>query len=138
MAYISKEIHKHVFERAKGLCEYCQTAQKIVISLEIDHILPISLGGVTHSDNLCVACGFCNQYKKAVIKARDPQTNTIQPLFNPRQQNWNDHFKWDESGTKVVGLTPVGRATIEQLQMNHPLTVNARQLWVIAGWHPPK
>ncbi|MCU0482634.1 MAG: hypothetical protein MUE54_15695 [Anaerolineae bacterium] len=62
----------------------------------------------------------------------------MQPLFNPRQQIWDDHFQWDETGTHIIGLTAIGRATILQLKMNHPATVESRKLWVSAGWHPPK
>ena len=38
------------------------------------------------------------------------------PLFHPRQHHWSEHFQWQ--GTVVVGLTPIGRATVELLAMN--------------------
>jgi hypothetical protein len=41
-------------------------------------------------------------------------------------------------GSKIVGLTPVGRATAIALNLNHPLIVEARRLWSAVGWHPPK
>jgi hypothetical protein len=39
MAYISNALRQLVAARAKGLCEYCQTAQTIVIEMELDHIV---------------------------------------------------------------------------------------------------
>ncbi len=58
-------------------------------------------------------------------------------LFNPRAERWEDHFGWSEDGTLVLGLTPVGRATVAQLRVNRQRMVEARRLWVQAGWHPP-
>ena len=39
--------------------------------------------------------------------------------------------------TQISGITSVGRATIEALQMNNEYVVEARRFWVFAGWHPP-
>jgi len=138
MTYIAKAMRHQVFERADYRCEYCQVSKLVILSLEIDHILPISLNGKTTLDNLCASCDKCNKYKKKITEAIDPQTNTLQPLFNPRQQTWQSHFRWDETGTVLIGLTPIGRATIVQLKLNRPEALASRKLWVSAGWHPPK
>ncbi len=58
------------------------------------------------------------------------------PLFNPRQLQWHKHFAWEEDGVRLAGLTAVGRATIDALQINNPYVLRARQTWVKAGWHP--
>ncbi len=68
----------------------------------------------------------------------DPLTQEVVLLFHPLRQNWNDHFCWDESKTKITGLTSCGRATIDALKMNNSTIVNARRRWVSAGWHPPE
>jgi hypothetical protein len=39
MAAISAALRRAVVARAGKLCEYCQTAEIIVVSLEIDHML---------------------------------------------------------------------------------------------------
>jgi len=39
---------------------------------------------------------------------------------------------------KIVGLTPVGRATISALNLNNEVAVEVRRNWVLAGWHPPE
>ena len=59
-------------------------------------------------------------------------------LFNPRQQKWSQHFAWSEDGTKIIGLTACGRATVIALKLNNSLAVIVRRNWVKAGWHPPK
>lgn len=138
MTYISKALREFVFDRANGLCEYCQSSKKVITTLEIDHIVPVHLDGRTDGDNLCLCCRGCNKYKKTTTEAIDPDTQTIQSLFHPRQHHWHDHFQWDDTGTLLIGLTPIGRVTIIQLKMNRSEMIISRQLWVSAGWHPPK
>jgi hypothetical protein len=59
------------------------------------------------------------------------------PLFNPRRQSWSEHFVWSDDGTRILGKTPIGRATIVALQLNNLISVVVRRHWVPAGWHPP-
>jgi hypothetical protein len=59
-------------------------------------------------------------------------------LFNPRLQRWTPHFTWSEDGTKVIGRTACGRATVGALRLNNAIAVMVRREWVAAGWHPPK
>jgi hypothetical protein len=138
MARLSDHLRQQIIERARGRCEYCQTQQVIVVSMEIDHIVPESVGGETILDNLCLACMGCNGFKLDFQIGIDPQTEQVMPLFNPRTQIWHDHFQWSEEGVHIVGLTPTGRATIVRLQMNREPVLRSRRLWVEAGWHPPK
>ncbi len=138
MGRIPADLRRQVIERARGHCEYCQTQQIIVVSIEIDHIIPKSAGGKTVLDNLCLACVGCNGSKLNFQVGIDPETEMETPLFNPRVQNWNDHFRWSEDSSQVVGLTAIGRATIVRLRMNRDRVVHSRQRWVEAGWHPPK
>jgi 5-methylcytosine-specific restriction endonuclease McrA len=106
--------------------------------LEIDHLLPVSLGGLTVEANLWLACSLCNRYKGSQLVVLDPITRDLVPLFNPRRQVWREHFTWTESGDRIVGLTRIGRATLIALVLNRPSRVHTRRLWVSAGWHPPK
>jgi HNH endonuclease len=138
MVFIPKSLRDLVVKRAKGRCEYCQTAQVIVIEMEIDHIIPVSLGGKTIAANLANTCGSCNGFKLDAVSAVDPETGETVSLFNPRAQVWREHFQWSEDGTQLIGLTPVGRATIERLKINREIAVLARERWVKAGWHPPR
>jgi hypothetical protein len=117
---------RQVWERAKGRCEYCGIHQEsTVLSHEIDHIRAQKHSGKTTLNNLAFACFQCNSFKGPNIAGFDPVTDTIQPLFHPRRENWDDHFEW--SGAELVGKTPVGRATIEVLRINLPVRIEHRQ-----------
>lgn len=137
MPRISKAVRQKVTERARGCCEYCQTQLDIVAYMEVDHIIPVSDGGSNDLDNLCLACRFCNNAKLDAIKSLDPETGKAVELFNPRRQIWSEHFEWNKDKTHIVGLTSIGRATVERLKMNTEVVVIARKRWTAAGLHPP-
>jgi hypothetical protein len=105
--------------------------------MEIDHLIPLSLGGLTVAENLWLACSLCNDHKGDRIAALDPLTGEIVRLFNPRYQVWREHFAWTAEGDRIVGLTPTGRATVVALNLNRPSLVKSRQAWVSVGGHPP-
>lgn len=139
MPTVPGSLRQHIAEAAQNRCEYCQTAQQISgAQMHIEHIKPLALGGETVLDNLCLACAWCNSYKGAKIEGVDLETTAMVPLYNPRHQKWVDHFFWEEDGITIKGKTPVGRATIDVLQMNNPYILPARRHWVEAGWHPPE
>jgi hypothetical protein len=138
-AYISETVRRRVAEEARYRCGYCQTLQIVVgYPLHVEHIIPEAANGPSTPENLWLACCVCNNYKGIQTHARDPITQTDAPLFNPRTQVWSEHFAWSEDGTLVIGLTPVGRATVLALRLNTPFRVYSRQRWVSAGWHPPR
>ncbi|MDE2821674.1 MAG: HNH endonuclease signature motif containing protein [Chloroflexota bacterium] len=137
MAWIPARLRQQVNERARGQCEYCQTQESITIEMVIDHIIPLTRKGETSLSNLSLSCVGCNMFKRDFVAAIDPETGAETTLFNPRIQNWNDHFSWDDEKTRLVGLTAVGRATVSRLRMNRRGAVRARQRWVDAGLHPP-
>jgi len=58
------------------------------------------------------------------------------PIFNPRTQAWSDHFVWSKDGLHVVGLTPTGRATILELDLNRDRLVNIRRADLEVHRHP--
>jgi hypothetical protein len=102
--------------------------------MHVEHIDP---DGGDAPDNLCLSCPNCNLSKSAVTQALDPLTGQMQTLFNPRRQQWSDHFHWDETHTRVIGKSAIGRATVERFKMNIDRIVIARGIWVKAGEHPP-
>ena len=136
---VPKLLREKVEATAKHRCGYCLSAAAIVgAPMEIDHLVPESLGGLTEEENLWLACSLCNDHKSDRVSALDPITGEFVRLFNPRHQEWNEHFGWTGAGDRIVGLTPIGRATVAALHLNRPSLVKARQLWVAVGWHPPK
>jgi hypothetical protein len=137
-ARIPPALRQRVAETARFRCGYCLTSQRIIGPLfEIDHYIPEARGGTSEEENLWLACPMCNSHKSDRIDAIDPETEVTVPIFNPRREQWDSHFEWVEGGTVIRGKTPVGRATVAVLQMNHPDVLAARRLWVEVGWHPP-
>jgi hypothetical protein len=59
------------------------------------------------------------------------------PLFNPRQDDWSEHFEWSADGLQVIGLATVGRATVEALALNRERVIHIRAADQIVGRHPP-
>ena len=104
-------------------------------AMHIEHINP---DRGDHSDNLCLSCSTCNLSKAKATSATDPETGAVVALFNPRKQYWTVHFEWTDGGERLLGKTPIGRATIERLGMNRERVVIARRVWVRAGDHPPR
>ena len=136
--FISKTTRERVASEARYRCGYCQTRQDVVgMPLHIEHINPKAAGGSSKIENLWLACPLCNNYKGTQTHATDPESGKRVPLFNPRVQEWPVHFRWSDDGTDVVGLTPVGRATVIALKLNRSPLRRARRRWVKAGWHPP-
>lgn len=137
--YIPADLRRRVSAQARHQCGYCLTQELVVgLPMEVDHLLPHSLGGATVEDNLWLACSLCNDHKGNRLLAIDPVSGKQVRLFNPRHQNWAEHFSWAEGATRIDGITPVGRATVAALHLNRPSLVLARRLWVAAGWHPPE
>lgn len=135
---ISEKIRSGVIERAGYRCEYCRTNSRLIgMPLVMEHILPKAAGGKDESENLAASCYRCNEFKGAKTHAVDPQTSQLVPIFNPRQQSWQEHFNWVNGGTHVAGLTPTGRVTVIALRLNNDYITEARALWIESNWHPP-
>ncbi len=59
---ISKQLDKYIWDRDTPSCVYCGEPGQ-----EVDHVIPISKGGLTVKGNLVLACRICNQRKRATI-----------------------------------------------------------------------
>lgn len=88
-------------------------------------------------DNLALACQGCNSHKHIKTEGYDPVSGGLVPLFNPRKQNWHDHFSWSSDFTLIIGLTSIGRATVEAMQLNREGLINLREVLYTMGEHPP-
>ena len=124
-----------VFERARQRCEYCLIHQEVSIySHEVDHVVALKHGGQTQADNLAVACLPCNRSKGSDLTTFDPISNALVPLFNPRQHIWSEHFILEDA--IIVGLTPIGRATVVLLKLNAPTRLLHRRALIVQGQYP--
>jgi hypothetical protein len=106
------------------------------MAFQVDHIIPQARGGTDEMINLALACHVCNSYKSDFQFGFDTDSGDGVALFNPRLQNWDDHFRVDTTTRVIVGLTPTGRATVSRLQMNRPRQIKARELWMLLDLFP--
>jgi hypothetical protein len=106
--------------RAAHRCEYCQLPQAAVpwAQFHIEHVRARQHGGTDEASNLALARRRCNAYKGPNLTAIDPVTGGIVPLFNPRADNWGQHFA--VRGYLIEGESETGRATAALLNMNDP------------------
>lgn len=137
--YVPKELIRKVTEQARHRCGFCLTSELLIASqMDVEHIIPEALGGLTVESNLWLCCSKCNSHKSSRINAVDPETGETVPIFNPRTQVWAEHFEWSKEGDLMIGKTPIGRATIVAVQLNRRRLVLSRRLWITLGIHPPK
>jgi hypothetical protein len=138
--YFPLELARRVRAAARDRCGYCLSPQHLILGrLQIEHLVPRARGGPTEEANLWLSCPLCNNDKGDRTTATDPETGATCPLFNPRTQRWSEHFRWSEDGLRVLGLTPIGRATVEALHLaDDPDALTVRSYWILAGWHPPQ
>jgi hypothetical protein len=136
---LSAELDRQVRKASKHRCCYCLTPQSLVsYKLEIEHILPLSKGGKSVSENLCLACRQCNLHKSAKVFGFDVILGKRVRLFYPNRQKWQYHFAWEEDQKSIVGKTPCGRATVYALKMNDEWQTTAREIWKLTGQFPPE
>lgn len=98
---------------------------------QADHIVPQQHGGPTLLGNLAWSCLRCNKHKGPNLSGIDSLTGQMVRLFHPRQDLWREHFAWE--GPRLVGLTPVGRATVNVFQFNQPDAVLVREALMAEG-----
>ena len=76
--YIPKALRAKVAAQARHRCGYCLTAEAVAgTPMEMDHLIPEALGGLTEEDNLWLACSLCNDHKGQRIVALDPETGEL-------------------------------------------------------------
>ncbi len=137
-SHVPVELRRRVAAQARFRCGYCLTRQDVVgTPMDVEHIIPESAGGATEEDNLWLSCSLCNSHKGSRTESVDPVSGQSVELYNPRHEAWDEHFEWVDGGALIVGLTAVGRATVDALKLNREPLVFSRKKWIIAGWHPP-
>ena len=126
-----------VAKRADNRCEYCRAPEQVFnFSFEVEHILPRSLGGDSSPENTALACESCNLHKSDATEAWDEIEGHAASLFDPRRDQWHEHFHFDVETGVLVGLTSVGRGSITRLSMNSTFQVRARRHWVRLNLYP--
>lgn len=128
----SQAIRQFVASRADFRCEYCRKPEVIAnFSFHIEHIIAQQHGGTDNLDNLAYACSWCNWKKGPNIATVLFEKGELLPLFNPRLDSWNHHFKVVEGA--IVGKTKIANGTIRLLEMNTIELILERKELIQAG-----
>ena len=130
---MDRATRQFVRQRASDCCEYCHLPQSAApfFSFHVEHIHAQQHVADDSPDNLCLACPDCNRHKGPNLSTLDLDTRTLVPLFHPRRDLWPNHFTFQ--GALIVGLTPVGEATVRLLQMNSEERLEMRAELQAAG-----
>jgi hypothetical protein len=104
-------------------------------TFHVEHIIPQCKGGGSDPENLALACPGCNLHKAGRITEIDPATGEYVRLFHPILQLWSEHFRFN--GYQIEGLTAVGRASVEALNVNHSRRQRIREVEEAFGLYPP-
>lgn len=67
---ISRTVRVRVFERAGGLCHLCRGKISAADKWDVDHILPLALGGADDESNFAPAHNVCHREKSKVDVGR--------------------------------------------------------------------
>jgi hypothetical protein len=127
-------LYAAVAVRARHRCEYCRAPEAVFnFPFEVEHITPKSLGGTDFEANLALACHACNLWKSDHVSGTDPETGGETRLFHPREDGWDEHFRLDHETAMIVGLTSIGKASVNRLQMNSDAQATARRYWLRLG-----
>jgi len=128
---IPRWLRDDVLQRDGGRCQYCRLLQfGQSATFHVDHIIPRAKGGPTVIDNLVLQCPYCSLHKADKTQGADPGTNEWVGLFHPLQAEWTDHFELGPYG-QISGITSIGRATVNALDMNAPNPLLARWLQIL-------
>jgi len=124
-----------VWERVGNRCEYCRLHQDEykLLSFHVEPIIARQHGGADTGDNLCLACSECNWAKGPNLAGL--LGDKLYPLFNPRKQNWDRHFRWEH--TLLVGKTKTGIVTVQVLNINDPERVMLLENLLFEGRFQP-
>ena len=129
--------YPEVSRRAAHRCEYRRAPEAIFnFPFEVEHVVPIRLGGIDEPGNLALACRSCNVHKASHLTGFDEITQRETSLFNPRLARWEDHFRVDKESGAVLGQTEIGRGTVARLEMNSETQSAARLQWTRLGLFP--
>jgi hypothetical protein len=131
---LSHALRAEVARRADHRCEYCRISEEHAgFPHQVDHIISRKHGGQSSAENLALACVICNRYKGSDL-ASISKAGELVRLFNPRQDQWADHFRID--GDRIQPISGVGSITVRLLRMNEPERLAERRLLQALGVYP--
>ena len=126
---MNPSIRESVRKRALYRCEYCHIPEEATpfIGFHSEHIIARQHLIDDSLHNLALSCDRCNAYKGTNLSSIDPDSLEVVSLFNPRKDDWEEHFQITDG--YVIGKTACGRATAKLLNMNATRRAQLRRHW---------
>ena len=128
---VSKRTRYEVLRRDNNTCRYCGGTAPDV-TLTIDHVTPVSLGGSDDPSNLVAACKDCNAGKSS----SNPDAALVASVSD-------DALRWAaalKAAAAAAVADPIDRArqlmTITPLSPS-PITASVRRRYLTGIGHPP-
>lgn len=107
---MTRVLRESIKQRDAFTCQACGNSSRKEpnLLLEIDHIIPISKGGITSESNLQALCWKCNRSKGAKIVNVSPRSAGVKNLIAPNPVNANETP--EEMYERARGLRAAGKA----------------------------
>ena len=139
ITYIPLALRRSVRERAGMCCEYCRIHEdETEFECEVDHIISEKHSGRTEFENLALSCFFCNRSKGSDIgSVLSGDQNTFIRFFNPRIDDWSDHFTVDIN-YRVLAISDIGLVTSRIFAFNAENRILERQALHQFSFHKEK
>jgi hypothetical protein len=135
MSSISKSLKKRIANRAHFRCEYCLLNESVSFyTFHIDHIKSTKHGGLSVLLNLAYCCPDCNYFKGSDLGTFVLNDEHLTRFFNPRKDNWHDHFILQNGA--IYGKTEIGVATARIFQFNNVDRLIFRQQLIALELYP--
>jgi len=101
---LSQKLRFEVFKRDEFTCQYCGRKPPEVI-LHVDHIIPVSEGGLDDISNLITSCKDCNLGKSNTSLENKPCRDDIQQLREETAEKviqLKEYYKFQEERQKQI------------------------------------
>jgi hypothetical protein len=115
---VTKRTRYEVLKRDNHTCRYCGGSAPDV-TLTVDHVLPVALGGSDKPDNLVAACQDCNAGKAST----SPDAAVVEDVRA-------DDLRW------AAALARVAKARARQRKKRDRYVVTFADEWDRWGWGP--
>ena len=98
------------------------------MQFQVEHIIAKKHRGGDEGSNLAFACDRCYGHKGANLSGIDPVSLELTRLFDPRRDNWDEHF-FTLPSSEIEGKSDVGRTTVDVLKKYVAPSIAESGMW---------
>jgi hypothetical protein len=122
---VNRKIRRKVRERAGARCEYCHIAPPAYKAFCIDHAVALQHGGRTALEILHSPACIATRTRARTSRERTRRRISLSGCLIPARMA-DRAFR--VVGATLIGLTAIGRATIQVLAINEPAFLEVREI----------